>query len=270
MKKLILCALLGVFGMASSMFGDVVDYMLNVNGTTYCPATTQATCTSTGGLAAAGATGNLDTTFGGTGLGTVDLTFNPGAPGTYNVGFWVFEELFPASGQNEYGTSGGSLAAGQSWQIDTPDFALPYDPNTGLPSGAGSIIANTAASTLNDTNYIPGTLSQYAYDCGPSPNCNDYTSLAQSFNFTLGAGEEEVLSFSVSTTAPTSGFYLEQIAPKDGANNNEIDYYYTASASTESVCTSNCSAVPEPSSSIPLLALAGVFALVLRRRRSVV
>jgi hypothetical protein len=269
MKRLILCAILGVFGMATTMFGDVVDYMLNVNGTTYCPATTEATCTSTGGLAAAGATGTLDTTFGGTGLGTVDLTFNPGSAGTYNAGFWVFEELFPPSGQNEYGTSGGTLAAGQTWQIDTPDFDLPYDPNTGLPSGAGSIIANTAASTLDNTNYIPGTQSQYSYDCGPSPNCNDYTSMAQSFNFTLGAGQEEVLSFTVSTTKPT-GFYLEQIAPVDGANNTEIDYYYSASATTESVCTSDCSSVPEPSSLIPLLAFAGVLALVLRRRFAVV
>jgi len=270
MKRLILCAILGVLGMEPAMFADVVDYMLNVNGTTYCPSGTAATCSSTGGLGAAGATGTLDTSYGGTGLGTVNLTLNPGA-GSYNVDLWVFEELFTPSAQNEYGLSGGSLGAGESWQIDTPDYNLPGDPNTGLPAGAGSIIANTTANTLANTNYIPGTLSQYAYDCGPSPNCNDYTSMALGYNFTLGANQEEVLSFNVSTTQPTSGFYLQQVAPVDGANPSQIDYYYTATATTVPVCTGPaCSAVPEPSSFVPLLAFVGVLWLAVRRRSAAV
>jgi hypothetical protein len=248
------------------MFADVVDYMLNVNGTTYCDVGTGATCTNTGLTTAPGVVSTLDTSFGGTGLGNVSLTFNPGA-GTYNVGLWLFEELFPPSGQNEYGTTGGSLASGQSWQIDVPDYDLGGDPNT---SATGTIIANTSAATLADTNGVPGGLSDYSFDCGPSPNCNDYTSLAQSFKFTLGANQEELLNFNVSTTKPTSGFYLEQIAPVDGANSTQIDYYYTASATTQSICTSNCSPVPEPKSWIPLAAFLGILCLAVRRRSAVV
>ncbi len=274
MKRLFLCAVLALFGVAPAMFGDVIDYMLNINGVGYCPpgsGVTLVTPCNTGGLAVApGVTGTLDTAFNGTGLGTVSLTFNPGIPGTYNVGFWLFEELFPASGNNEYGIANGSPVVGQSWQIDTPDanYVASSDPNFGgLPAGAASIVANTAAFTLSNTNYIPGNLSQYNYDCVLSPFCNDYTSMAQAFNFTLGPGQQELLNFTVSTTKPANGFYLQQVAPVDGSNSSEIDYYFTASATTVPVCSGpDCSAVPEPSSMVPLFGFAGVLWLMVRRR----
>ncbi len=283
MKRLILCALLGVFAMAPAMFADGIDYLLNVNGTYYCDSGSGVSATCTGasspdtnaGLAAAGATGTLGTNYGGTGLGTVNLTFDPGAVGTYNVGLWLFEELTPASGFDEYGATGGSAAAsGESWQIDTPDYVYSaFDYNT---SATGTIIANTEAANLSNTNDVPGGDDSIDGACGilnptaaPSPNCNDYTSMALSENFSLAAGQEELLSFTVSTTAPTSGFYLEQIDPGEETG-SPVTYYYSATATTESVCTANCSTVPEPSSSLPLVAFVGVLAFVLRRRRAVV
>ena len=266
MKRVVLSAILGVLGMAPAMFADVPDYMLNVNGITYCPSGTGATCSNNGGLAAAPVSSTVDETYGGTGPGTVNMTYSPGV-GSYNIGLWVFEMLYPASGQNEYGaTGGGSPSAGEKWQIDTPDYDIAYDPNTGLPTGAGSIIANTSAFTLANTNYIPGTLSQYSYNCGPSVNCNDYTSMSLSYNFTLGTNQDEVLSFSVSTTAPASGFYLMQVAPVDSANTSEIDYYYSATAATQNLS----SGTPEPSFGIPMLALAGILCLAIRRRSAAV
>lgn len=274
MKRLFLCAFFGVLGMAPAMFADVVDYMLNVNGTTYCPSGTAATCSSTGGLAAAGATGTLDTSFNGTGLGTVNLIFNPGAPGTYNVDLWLFEELVPASGYDEYGAAGGgSPASGQSWQIDVPDYLYPSDPNFGgLPSGAGSIVANTAGSTLSNTNYLPGTTDSFLNLCSNSPNCNDWTSMALGENFTLASGFEELLSFTMSTTAPTNGFYLEQIDP--GITGTSAAYFYSVTATTVPVCVpdgGNCGQVPEPSSFIPELVffVTGAVWFVIRRRSSV-
>jgi hypothetical protein len=269
MKHLTLWAVLGVLGMAPAMFADVVDYMLNVNGTTYCPAGTGATCSSTGGLAAAGATGTLDTSFGGTGLGTVNLTFTLGVPGSYNVDLWLFEELVPASGYDEYGASGGSPAAGQTWQIDVPDYNYNSvtDPNFGgLPAGAGSIIANTAGNSLSNTNYVPGTTDSFLNLCTGSANCNDYTSMALGQNFTLSSGEEEVLSFNVSTTAPRTGLYLEQIDP--GITGTSAAYFYSVTASTLQVCPEDgqCNPVPEPGAMIPLLAFAGVLWLAIRRR----
>ena len=275
MKRLILCAILGVLGTAPAMFADIADYMLNINGTTYCPSYTAATCSNYGSLSAApGTTSTLPGTFGGSGpslgdgTGTVDVTFNPGAAGSYNVDLWLFEQLASPS-YNEYGATGGTATGNQSglsYQIDVPDYDYVGELS---PTNAGNIIANTAADTLGDVNNVPGKTTDYLADCS-GPTCNDFVSTALGFDFTLAAGEEELLSFTVSTTAPSSGFYLEQIHPADGSNSSETDYYYTATATTESICTVNCSAVPEPSSTIPLLAFVGVLALVIRRRLAVV
>ena len=249
--------------MAPAMFADVTDYLLNVNGTSYCPGSSILACSSFGGLPAAGASSTLDTSSGGTGLGTVSLTFNPGAAGTYNIGFWLFEQL-SQPGYNEYGNTGGSPVFGQSWQIDVPDYDYIGELGT---VGAGSIIANTLANTLANTNFIPGTDSTYAGGgfCAtfPDATCNDYTSMAMGFNFTLAAGYEEVVSFNVSTTAPSSGFYLEQIHPQDGANANPIDYYFTGSASEQPIGTTTA---PEPGSWILLATLVAIVLTCVRRR----
>lgn len=267
MKRLISYAIFGVLGMAPAMFADIVDYMLNVNGTTYCDTGSGATCDFTGSLPS-GITTTVDGTYGGTGLGTLSLTFNPG-PGSYHVGAWLFEELFPATGYNEYGVAGGSLGAGESWQIDVPDYDYNgSDPNFGsLPAGAGTIVANASANTLDNTNYVPGNTDAYDFVCTGLATCNDFTSMALAFNFTLGPSEEELLSFSISTTRPTSGFYLEQIAPVDGVNTSEINYFFTATATT---MPTGITGVPEPSSWIPLLAFVGFLAFAVRRRSAVV
>jgi hypothetical protein len=268
MKRLILCAILGVLGMAPAMFADVVDYLVNVNGTNYCDTGSGTGCPNVGLPSGPGDSSSLDTSYGGTGLGSVNLTFNPGAAGNYNVGMWLFEELTPASGYDEYGATGGSLAGGESWQIDTPDYDYSSaDPNT---SATGTIIANTEANTLSNTNDVPGGVDSIAGSCGapnytPSSNCNDYTSLALSQDFTLGAGQEEVLSFTASTTAPTSGFYLEQLDPGE-VTGTPATYYYSVTANTVSVCTADCSTVPEPKSLIPLLAFAGILVFAVWRR----
>ncbi len=272
--------ILVALGMAPAMFGDVVDYMLNVNGSTYCDlGTAVAGCGTSGpgtssALTAAGAFGTLDTSFGGTGLGTVNLVFNPGGTGPYNVNLWLFENL-ATPGYNEYGaTSVGSAPAGESWQIDVPDSA--YVGELGTP-GAGSIVANTLASTLSDTNYVPGTDSSYAGGgfCAtfPDPTCNDYVSMALGFNFSLTAGDEEVLSFTVSTTAPTSGFYLEQIHPVDGSNTSAVDYYFSATATEQPICITDCGpppSVPEPKSIILLVSALGILLWKMRSRTAAV
>jgi opacity protein-like surface antigen len=267
MKRLIFCAFLGVLGMAPAMFADVVDYMLNVNGTTYCPSGDSGfvTCSNYTGLSGGGATGSLDTTFGGTGLGTVSLVFNPGSAGSYNVDLWLFEQLVPASGYDEYGATGGTPASGENWQIDTPDYDAAGDPNT---SATGTIIANTAADTLSNTNDVPGGTDAFL-GCGPAPTCNDYTSMALGLDFSLLSGQEEDLTFTVSTTAPASGFYLEQIDP--GVTGTSAAYYFSVAGSAVPVCTVGCvapppPAIPEPSSLIPLLAMAGVLCFAIRRR----
>jgi hypothetical protein len=235
--------------MAPAMFADVTDYVFNLNGTSYCsPSSTVATCSSYGGLAAVpGLSSSLDTSSGGTGLGNLTLTYNPG-PGSYYADFWLFEQL-QQPGFNEYGNTGGVAGSNQSWQIDVPDYDYGGELGT---TNAGTIVANTLANTLADVNYVPGNNDNYLLECpfGQS-TCNDYTSVAMGFGFTLTSGEEEVLSFNVSTTAPTSGFYLEQVHPVDGANTTETDYYFTGTASAQPIGTT----VPEPGTGILVGAL---------------
>jgi hypothetical protein len=247
------------------MFADVTDYVYNVNGTSYCPALSTVACSNLGGLAAVpGLANSLDLT---TGLGSLTLTYNPG-PGTYHVDFWLFEQL-QQPGWNEYGASSGSPAAGQSWQIDVPDYDYnTTDPNFGgLPAGAGTIIANALADTLANTNYVTGSTDTYNLNCTGLPTCNDYASMAVGFNFTLASGQEEIITIDLSKTKPASGFYLEQIHPIDGANTTETDYFLTGTATTRT--GGPPPPVPEPGSAILVgLGLTGalVFSPAARRR----
>lgn len=269
MRRLTLCVgVLTVLGMAPAMFADIQDYMLNINGSTYCPALAVG-CTSSGGLAAApGTVSTLNTS---SGLGSVTVTFT-GAPGTYNVNFWLFEELIPTTGLNEYGKVNGAPAAGQTYQIDVPDYDLGGDPNL---SAQGTIIANTAASTLANQNNVPGKiqLNGTTGDCeggpgpnGTSPNCNDFTSLAMGFSFTLTGGDEEVVTFSATSTAP-AGFSLQQVHPAGdpdlGGANAEMDYFLSGSAVNLPITVGP---VPEPGSIVLLATLAGVVLWAFRRR----
>jgi hypothetical protein len=197
----------------------------------------------------------------------VSLSFTPGS---YNVGLWLFENLIPDSSFDEFGTTGGTPAPGERWQIDVPDYAIVGDPNT---SATGTIIANTIANTLSDKNDVPGGVDSITGICAnltPSPNCNDYTSFALSQSFTVNPGDVGTLTFDVSPTKPASGFYLEQIDPAVVTGGPPATEYYTESFSeTSTVCTVNCgggSPVPEPSSWISLLAFAGVLVFAVRRR----
>jgi len=245
----VMCVCLGVLGMAPAMFADVTDYIFNLNGTSYCsPSSSVATCSNYLGLTAVpGLATSLDTSSGGTGLGSLTLTYNPG-PGTYYTNFWLFEQL-QQPGFNEYGNTGGVAASDQTWQIDVPDYDYGGELGT---ANAGTIVSNTLANTLADTNYVPGNVDDYLLTCpfGQS-TCNDYTSLAMGFGFTLTSGQEEVVTYNVSTTAPTSGFYLEQIHPIDGANTTETDYYLTGTATAQPIV----SGVPEPGTGLLVGAL---------------
>ena len=275
MQRGLLFIIVGVLGLASIAFADIPDYMLNVNGTTYCPGTSGSpgSCSSLGGLpAVAGLASTLDTSFpGGTGLGTAALTYNPG-PGTYFVNLWLFEQLFPATATNEWGTSVGSPAAGETWQIDVPDSTYAGELGT---AGAGTIVANTAANTLSNTNFVPGLVpNDDTTSCGfftggaANPNCNDYTSMALGFGFTLAANEQELVTFTVSTHAPASGFYLEQIHAPDKANNTEIDYFFSGTAVTQPAGQPPPPPpVPEPSSWILLSSIVALLGIAIKRSR---
>lgn len=221
-----------------------------------------------------GLTGTLSGT---NGLGTITFSDTNTGAGFFNL----FVDLSLATPfYNESGTPSGSPAAGQSWQIDVPDYwcntaacqsiGLPFgtpDPNDPL----ASIIANTLANSLNGQNGVPGTLSNFLNDCGAEPNaispaqnslCNNDVALAMGFTYFVPAGFQELISFTVSQTAPASGFFVEEFHPTDPANPNGADpVFLYGSAQLQQI-----SSVPEPAAvSMVLLPALLVFAHFRRR-----
>jgi hypothetical protein len=242
MRKLNL-AVLGLAVLACALpraaFADIVlqESNINVNGTQYYDTF------SVPGLNSAGYNQT-------TGLGSLTLTYNPG-PGSYYVTAY-FNISLSVPFFNEYGSVSGSPVAGQSWQIDDPIY--------------GTIFANAQANTLDDTNHIPGTVDNYLGECASvyAPGCansNDQVSWAMGFNFTLGAGQEEVISLLQSQTAPSGGFYLEQIHPIDPNNSSPVYAYFSGSATTQPITTRT----PEPGTW--MLLITGLCLLVLPKLR---
>jgi len=197
----------------------------------------------------------------------VTLTFNPGTqPGSYYVNLWLQEAVDLSNPFNEYGASSGSPSAGETWQIDVPDAT--YGGELGV-TGAGTIVGNTAANTLSDTNFVPGkTSNSDTSSCGffgggpADATCNDAASMALGFGFSLAAGDEEVVSFTVSQTAP-GGFYLSTTDPTTGT----VDYFYGSATSQPIGTTTGPGPVPEPGSWVMLATIAAILAWVSRRRR---
>jgi len=130
-----------------------------------------------------------------TGLGT--LTWTGGVTGSNTFVAFFDHEIDEATNTffNEYGAvSPGGPAAGQSWEIDEPGFR---------PVNPGDIYANVLGGTLDNSNGVPFG----------SP---DDVSMALGWTFGLNAGETASISFYLSTIAPLSGFYLEQLDPDGG------------------------------------------------------
>jgi hypothetical protein len=178
------------FGAAQSQAASITlfDYAYNVDGVV----------TAAPGPAPAGVNG-AGFNFA-TGLGTITYSFN--TAGSHFAGLFVDHEIDEGINTffNEVGAAVGLPAAGWSWEIDEPGFSPPF----------GNIYANFAgsnatASRLDNTNGVP------------SGSAND-VSMAMGWNFSLLAGESALVSFNLSTIAPTSGFYLQQYDPASNAS----------------------------------------------------
>jgi hypothetical protein len=149
------------------------------------------------------------------GLGTLQYTVT--GAGTHDFVSFVDDEADYAFGP--FHDSGsivhpGSAASYLSWEIGNPES-----------SGPGSIGNNAAGSApgsdlLDDANDVPGG--------------NVDIALALGFDFTLTAGETATVDLSLSSTAPTSGFYLEQYNNND---NGKDELFYSGSLSISSNVT---------------------------------
>lgn len=231
-----------ILGLPSTALADLQEYLFNVDGTLYHNVATAPELNSAG----------FDFT---TGLGTLLFTIDPGVAGSYFVTVY-FDHQLHAPFYNEYGAVNGVPGAGMSWQIDEPGF--------GDANRLGTIFDNASNNTLDNTNHIPGTLSNFSNDCGANgggavnPACNNDVSMALGFNFILAADETANIAVAASLVQPT-GFYLRQHDP-----DTPSDVYLNGSISIRPSTV----VIPEPGSWVLFGTVGLLLASALRRRFS--
>jgi hypothetical protein len=203
-----------------------------------------------------------------TGEGTLIFTFAPGTIGSFFFDIWLDNDLSEPF-FNEYGAVGGTPAAGQSWQIGDPTAYY----NSGLPPGGlgpgVDIVDNAALNALSNSNDLPGNTDNFLGNCVGS-TCNGDASMAMGFAFTLAANQDEVITLNLSETAPTSGFYLQQIHPVDGCDQNgqncanpvQLNLYFSGNA----VVQGTGPQTPEPGTWL-LVSTAAATLLLFRSRK---
>jgi hypothetical protein len=220
--------------MASSL-PSLADWCVNVNGDV------ATACNGAGGGGANSQAGinmaNFDTTLepGTNTLGYIAITLNPGVTG-YASFYADYDLDYSTYGSfDDSATTGGSLPSGWSWEAD--------DPNS------SNIFSDFANNNLTNTNNV-GTPS------GPPNECCDVAFALSIGDINVGA-QPETITFTVSTDAPTSGFYIQQ------TNTDGGDSIYL-SASESGGGGTNPPTVPEPSTLV-LAALGGLSVLMWRR-----
>ncbi len=185
MKRLfVMMVFLMVVGIGgSTAFADIglFDYGFNINGTIYKPGDLLPATLNTSGFDFS------------TGLGTLTLTSIPPVPGSYKFLSFFDHEIDESVNTffNEFGTVNGTPAAGQSWEIDEPGYVF------------GNIFSNFQSGALDNSNGVPAP---------------DDVSMAMGWDFSLNPGETASIGFSINTTAPATGFYLQQTDPDSGVS----------------------------------------------------
>ena len=174
------------------------------------------------------------------GLGT--LTFSITGAGSHSFDAFFDYEIDESRNTyfNEYGSTGGAPAAGQTWEIDEPEYVF------------GDIYTNFDLSALDNSNAVP-------------IGFEDDVSFTLGWDFALGAGETATVRLFLSDFLDTSGFYLKHTDDEvwiDEVLMSESVYFW----STLDINGGGGTPVPEPGTL--WLIGAGLIALGLSRRKS--
>ena len=221
-SSLSLCLLLIVpLGLTRADVIGLYDWTFNIDGVMY----------ENFGSDPLPGTGTLDDQ----GLG--ELTFNFTDAGSHSFIAWFDYEIDEATNTyfNEFGVTGGVLAAGESWEIDEPGYLF------------GDILDNVLAGNLDNSNGVP-------------PTAPDDVSFALGWDFSLNPGETAQITLTLSDVLDVMGdqFYISQIDPEAGPDFDQTHAVYAWSSLARSV------AVPEPASL--LLMIIGLIVVAMMRR----
>jgi hypothetical protein len=212
LKKQMLLLFFGFFFLSASASAatiELFDWAFYVDGKTYEAVVTGDSMPTTGELI--------------NGLGT--LTWSTSGPGSHTfLAFFDHEiDAYGSGYSNEYGTKHGTIAAGQSWEIDEPGWD---------EDNPGDIYDNLLAGNLDKKNGVP------------EGSEND-VSLAMGWDFTLKSGETAEIILELGRTAPSSGFYLSHTDPGSPDDpGSPVTLYFSSTLSIKDESAS--ATVPEP------------------------
>ena len=182
---------------------------------------------------------NFPTTSAANNLGSITFTLSAGA-NQFVLMYMDYDLNYNAVGGGSYNDTGSAknaLPANESYELN--------DPNT------SSIFSDFATNTLSNTNSV---------GVGVAPGVCCDVSWALGLDLNVAANTKDLVTFSVSTTAPASGFYLKQTNSLDPTQN-----IYMQALVTVQQTGGGGGATPEPASYVLIAGgLAGAF--LLRRK----
>ena len=136
------------------------------------------------------------------GTGAISHTFSFTGTGSHAIiGFYDFEmDEKTNTFFNESGSAVGNAASGQSWEIDEPDRLY------------GNIYNHVTAGALDNTNSV-------------APGSEDDVSFSLGWNFSLTRMQNALVTFTISSIMPQTGFFLEHLDAESDNGNGHTLYF---------------------------------------------